>query len=452
MDADTSRTIITMEERGAGRTTASPDGAGAGRLRNNRDFRRLLSGQAVSLLGDAVFDTTVVLWVAVDVAAGHSWAPLAVGTVLSASALPTVVLGPLAGVYTDRWDRRRVMLAADAVRAVLVSLLALLPSLWSALAAPARLAAISAIVAATSIATQFFNPARFAVFGGVVPDSQRERAAGLSESLGSLAGIVGPPIAAPLLFTAGVRWGLLVDAASFLVSYLAVRGVRQGRGAAGTGPLSLRREFLAGLRLFAASRRLRTMLTTLVLVTMGGGAVNALNVFFVTRDLHAPARLFGLLEMALGAGAVLGALATAVLGPRLPTNRVYAYGIVLTGVGFVAYSRAPSFPVALVLMLLIGVPAAGLSAMVGPMVLRSAPREFAGRMIAILRPAIQLAGMVSVLMATWLAGTVLSGFHASVAGLHFTAIGTIILASGVLVAAGGCWAVVVLAAPQAPGS
>src|SRR5262249_62362878 len=91
----------------------------------NRSFALLWGGQTISVLGDFTFATTLVLWVAVLIAHGQPWAPLAVSGVLLATILPEFVVAPVAGVFADRWDRRRPMLAMDAVRAMLVALLVL---------------------------------------------------------------------------------------------------------------------------------------------------------------------------------------------------------------------------------------------------------------------------------------------------------------------------------------
>jgi MFS family permease len=70
-----------------------------------------------------VFTTTLVLWVAVYIAPGQSWAPLAVSGVMIAALLPTLLVGPIAGVFVDRWEKRTTMLRMDAIRAILVALL-----------------------------------------------------------------------------------------------------------------------------------------------------------------------------------------------------------------------------------------------------------------------------------------------------------------------------------------
>src|SRR5579885_3273472 len=92
----------------------------------NRNFGLLWLGQTISVIGDFVFDTTLVVWIATALAKDQSWAPLAVSGVLLATSVPVLLVGPVAGVFVDRWNKRRTMLVMDGLRVVLV--LALLPA------------------------------------------------------------------------------------------------------------------------------------------------------------------------------------------------------------------------------------------------------------------------------------------------------------------------------------
>src|SRR5436309_532993 len=118
----------------------------------NRNYARLWVGQAVSLVGDFVFDTTLVLWVGVVLLRGLPYAPAAVAGLLVGVAVATLLVGPLAGVFVDRWDRRRTMLGADLVRAGLIGALTLLAFLPAA-PVPVTLGAIYASVLLTAAAT-----------------------------------------------------------------------------------------------------------------------------------------------------------------------------------------------------------------------------------------------------------------------------------------------------------
>ena len=180
----------------------------------NRNYARLWYGQAVSAVGDTVFGTTLVLWVSQVLAGGRSWAPAAVSGILVAACAAFALVGPVAGVFVDRWNRKSTMMRTEVIRAAMVAgLIGLsfvplrdLPvGLW--------LAAVYLVVFVLNAAGQFFSLARFATTGDVVHgEEDRARAVGLAEVTTSAAGIIGPPIAAPLLFTVGLRWALAANA------------------------------------------------------------------------------------------------------------------------------------------------------------------------------------------------------------------------------------------------
>src|SRR5215467_2083171 len=101
-------------------TTPSPTSTTTALL-SNRNFVLLWLGQAISRLGDTVFDFTLLLWIAAVLARQEPWAPLAVSGILVAQTLPMILIGPVAGVFVDRWDKRRLMLGMDLLRALLVA-------------------------------------------------------------------------------------------------------------------------------------------------------------------------------------------------------------------------------------------------------------------------------------------------------------------------------------------
>jgi MFS family permease len=411
----------------------------------NRNYARLWAGQAVSQLGDFVFDTTLVLWVSTMLLPGRSYAPAAVSAILFCAALATLLVGPIAGVFVDRWDRRRTMLRADLVRAGLVGALTAVAFLPGGLIpVPVTLGSIYAVVLLATAAAQFFNPSRFALIGDVVAgDADRARATGIGQATMALAGIIGPPLAAPLLFTVGLRWALLVNALSFLASYLAVRSVRidppvdRPERTAESG--RLRRELLDGLRVIGGSRFLRGIIIPALVVNLGAGALNALGVFFVTENLHVEARFFGTLDLGFGIGSVVGALAAGFLAARLGNVRVLWLGWLLTGLALVVYARLGSLPAAIVVLGFVSLPLAAGETAAAPLLLRAAPREYVGRVMSVLTPSTQLAQILSIVAAGWLASTVLLGFHASLGGVELGRIDTIFTAGALLIAAGAIY-------------
>lgn len=441
-------------------------------------YTRLWFGQAVSTVGDAVFSTTLVLWVATVLAEGRPWAPQAVSGVLLAGGAAMLFVGPLAGVFVDRWDKRATMLGTEVIRGTVVALLtavSLLPV--RALPVAVWLALIYVSVLVLNSAGQFFTPARFSVIADMVTgEADRARAAGIAQATAQTAWIIGPPLAAPLLFTVGLEWALLVNAVSYLVSYVAIRSVHipahtpapaaepaaasvtggepgatdvsdgvAAPGAGGGGKRNrLLSEFRAGLSFFARSKFLVALLALAVIGQLGMGALSTLNVFFVTGNLHASAEQFGYFGMAMGLGGIAGALGAGRTVKLIGARRTTWMGLLITGTLLFVYSRQHNVVTALVLMLAFAIPLTMLNTAMSPLLLAATTREFRGRVVAVFYPLTRLSSLLAAAVSGWLAGGGLPDFGFAVAGLYFTPVDTIIASAGVLVVAAGLYARIAL--------
>jgi len=194
-------------------------------------------------VGDYTWDTALVLWVASFVAAGQSWAPIAVSGVVLAAALPQIVVGPIAGVFVDEWDKRRTMVIMAALQAIFAALLVLpalnpplpligrvhLPPIW-------QLGVIYIDVALLSSFAQFFIPAQFALIKDIVRPDQQDQALETSQAIQGVAIIIGPPVAAALVFGLGIQWALVLNALSFVVVLLAVFAIQAPPSAHSVAP------------------------------------------------------------------------------------------------------------------------------------------------------------------------------------------------------------------------
>lgn len=413
----------------------------------NPEYARLWFGQAVSSLGDIIFSTTLVLWVGTVLAKGQPWAPAAVSGVLVAIGAAMLLVGPLAGVLVDRWDSRRTALGTEVVRGATVGLLTAVSFV------PVRdlpigvwLALIYVVVFALNVTSQFFQPARLTMIRDIViGDVDRARAAGIAQATSQTVTIIGPPLAAPLLFTVGVQWALLFNALSYVVSFVAIRSVPPtALEPAADQPRPERRgvhrEFLAGLRFFRGNKTLVTLLLIAVVGQLGIAPLDTLNVFFVSRNLHASAHLYGYLGMALGIGGVIGALCTGRVVRWFGARTVTWAGLVLLGVLLVAYSRLAVFSVALVVLFLLAIPMTTVNTAVAPLLLGAAPREFVGRTTAVFNPVNQLSGMLATVVASWLLSSVLRNVSVTLPGIRLGPIDLIFLVSGLLIVTSGLYA------------
>src|SRR5215469_7998414 len=259
----------------------------------NRDFALLWSGQAISILGDLIFTTTITIWVGIVLARGQSWGALAVSGTLVAAALPPLLLAPLAGVLVDRCNKRQLMIAMDAVRAAAIFGLLALPLVGSRQWSPlAQWLLVCGVVLLVSCCEQFFRPSMTALINDLVPPPLQPRAIGLGQVSLSLAAIVGPPLATVVLFGAGLQWALLFNALSFLISCFSVLAIQPVTHIHEMGDHTPQHRFIhefgTGVRFFFGNRKLRTLTVALVIALFGAGAFQALDLFFNTRNLHAP--------------------------------------------------------------------------------------------------------------------------------------------------------------------
>ena len=449
----------------------------------NRNFARLWYGQAVSSVGDFAFNTTVTLWVAVKLAAGRSWAPAAVGGLLIAATVAIVVVGPVAGVWVDRWDRRRTMLATEVVRATVagcVALASLIPA--GDLPVGVWLALIFVMVFLLNAAGRFFVPARQVIIGQVVTgEADRTRAFGIGNATNATAGMIGPPLAAPLVFTSGVTWALAFNALSYVVSFFAIRSVRvpatgvdaadgptaatatatatsaspspspstsasasasaSGKKAAASSAAKpdFWADFREGMHFLIHSKML-SILVIGVISQVAVGALNTLDVFFVIRNLHVGVKYYGLLSTGMGVGLIFGSLVASRVVARLGAVRTLWVTIIGAGLVYLLYTRQTNFAAGLATGLLFMVPLAIMNTAMTPVALEIIPRRLFGRVISAFGTFSQGTQMLSVVLCGWLASSAMLHFHAAPFGVHVGPIDTILTVAGVLIVVSGVYA------------
>lgn len=418
----------------------------------NGNYGRLWAGHTISVFGDFIFDTTLVLWIAAVIARGQTWAPLAVSGIFIATTVPMIFVGPIAGVFVDRWNKRRTMLVMDMARAVLVALLILtsgvvplpflpdgrLPLFW-------QLGVVYAVVFLLNTFSQFFRPASLALTGDIVPGETQARAMGLSQASMSIAMILGPTLAAPLFVAFGPEWALGINVFSFVVSYLLIQSVAAppaaSSAAEGVRP-NFWREFGGGLRFFQRSRVLVVMTLAATIIMLGGGALNALDYFFVTENLHASMSLYGLLAGAMGVGMIAGAIVAGAFAQKIGLTRTLWLSMLGISLVVIAYARSTDIWVAIAFIAVAGVFQAALNVAVGPLLLQSAPREMVGRVSSILNPIVMLATLVGAAVAGYLDSTLLRGFSATILSVRFGPVDSILTAAGVIALMGALFALV----------
>ena len=187
----------------------------ASSLLRRRDFRRAYAAVAISELGDA-FQYIALMWFAL-VAGG----PLGVIAVRLADSVPAIVFGLHRGVVADRWDRRRVMIGADLVRA-----LVLVPVAIAGLSGHLPLAVLVAAAFVLTTATSYFDPAYGGLLPALVDRRNVQQANGLVRATADALSVGGWALAGLLLVALPISAFFALNAASFFLSALLLAGVR----------------------------------------------------------------------------------------------------------------------------------------------------------------------------------------------------------------------------------
>jgi predicted MFS family arabinose efflux permease len=379
----------------------------------HRDFRLLWSGQLLSSLGSWL------LFVAVPYRVFQlTGSPVATGLTFVAG-VPATLLGPLAGVLVDRWDRRRTMLAADVGRAA-----AILPLLLVRQAD--QLWVVYAALVAESLLAQVFDPAAQALVPALLG---RGRELTSANALLSVVAAVSRLLGASLGGAAFAAWGLqtvvLVDSGTYLASAasLALLRWRPVGASCGAGAAP---DLLGGLRHLTRSRPLRGLLAVTVAFVAANGAYTALLVPDVRFRLHAAAGALGLLLAATGAGFLVGAPAGRALLHRIGARPAMGLSLLGTGLAFLVWFETDRLGIAVAAAVAAG--ACAVTFLVGrrTQVQRLTPDRLLGRVSA---------AFLATEAAASLAGAALGGGAAGLAGLGpaVAGAGALIIGSGLVV-------------------
>ena len=388
----------------------------------NRNFAWLACGQAISNLGDFVFSTTLLIWV---FTLTHEAS--AVSGVLAAQYLPVFLLGPLAGVFVDRWNRRQTMLISDLIRAVVATLPLMAP-------ASLRLQAIYASVFLISALGRFFLPAESGVLQVIVAPSQQMRAASIKQATFALSIIGGPALAASLYFAVGPVLAMLINAVSYLVSAFCLARLHAPQAAFHPYALKqdekgdrriggLLRELLAGLK-FVVVTRIVLMVTLMALIAMlGAGALNALNIVFVSKHLHMATAFYGVVTAVSGLGGLLGIILAGILSKWIAPRHILSGSALLIGVGFAIYSFQSWYVAGLIVCFFMSIPQGGIPVAFGPLLLNATAEEMMGRVQAVVDTGMSGVSLISVALAGYLG--------------QFLPVGVILAGCGLLIAMAG---------------
>ncbi len=380
-------------------TTASIRSVSPYSVFRNRSFTLVWTGQLVSTTGSAL--TSLAAGILVYRLTGSAFS---VGLMLIATAVPSLLVGLVAGVFVDRLDRKRIMIVSDIMRAIMVALIPLLIR--------SNIAWLYIIVVLSSAVGKFFDPALESVLPELATDEELSAANSLMAISGFGSTAIGFALSGFIASAGNIDWAFYIDALTFLFSAACVVFIQlpaltsEEKSSVSNVFSNLR----TGLKYLFGNRMLRSLFWISAPIFLCFGLWNSLLLPFSLRALHASEFQYGLQEGLTSVGFVVASLLMASLANRLREGPWIVIAFLGMGLAGTLYGLSTNVPVAILLVMVSGFLNAPYSIARRTMIQRNTKREIRGRVNSaffvsrdmILLVGMAAAGLADVLDVRWL--------------------------------------------------
>jgi MFS family permease len=389
------------------------------RLALDSRFAAYWVAQTISLFGDRLNQVALAVLV-YDV----TNSPLATGLVFLAATLPNIVLGPVAGTFVDRWEHKRVMIASDLIRAVLVVAIPF--------AAAANVYLVYPLVFIVTTVSLFFRPAKVAVLPRIVQPDDVMAASSASWTADTLADLAGFPIAGLFVAFLGsqatqLALAFFADSATYILSAVLLATItlapmtRQAADAARGAFRAFFDEVTEGWRFLRTRAPLMQNTLISALAQMTSGVTLGLTVVFARdaldgRFIPYPEN-FAAIETAIGIGNLVGGLAVGAIGLRLHKGWLVVGGFMVMGLSTIVLGLTSNVLIAVAAATVVGIANLVYVIPTQTIFIEQTPNELMGRVVAFRSSLVYGAmtfamGISGVLAESIPVGLVIAGFGA----------------------------------------
>lgn len=329
----------------------------------NRKYMLVWTGTLLSSIGDWVLRAALPFYVYL-----RTDSPLATGAAFIAGALPYVLLPSVAGVFVDRWDRKKTLIVTNLARAGLMLLLLLAQHSKDVVLIVFCVNFVEACI------TQFASAASIAFLPRLVAKEHLQEANALKFLATNLPRVLGVLAGGALLANFGFASTVITDSISylapaFLLVFVVVPstpmvaegkiGSVEGKHAVTARWLSYWRGWLEGLNVVRQNPTIRSLFVVVGLAGLADGSIGALLVVFAQGVVHASPTQYSWMIISLGIGTIIGSLVCGLFTKFVPLLRFLAGCLVIEGLVYIAAFDVQSLPASLPLFLLAGIPAMG---------------------------------------------------------------------------------------------
>lgn len=364
-------------------------------LRENGNFRNFWLGQVVSQVGDRIH-TLAVIWLV------YSWtrSGAALGLVLVASTLPSILISPWAGTVSDRLNRKHIAIGCDAARCLLVAVLSVLARRDSL-----DLTVIVVVTALISIASSFFNPATLAMLPSVIPRKELVRANAITQLSANASGALGFLLGSGLIAAIGVPAAFLFNSISFSVSALLIGRIRY-RHVPSQKPVSFLSDLKDGWNVVRGIPLVSRILGPLVVINFLFSSLSVLIPIFGEGVFKSGSTGVGVLLASYTCGMFLAALFLSNFQLKTDLSRLLTRSMLAVSASFLAMGLIERMSLFVVALVLIGAALNGANICLIAMFQRVIPGEVSGKFFSLLTAVSLSAQPVSFGVTGWLSDLV----------------------------------------------
>lgn len=377
----------------------------------NRNFSLLWFGQTISQFGDRLNQMALIALI-------YRFAPgstTQIAKLMAFTIIPVFLIGPIAGVYVDRWDRRRTMVICDILRGMLVLLIPLYLmkqiSLWP----------IYAVVFLVFSIGRFYVPAKMSIIPELVKVDDLLLANSLVSTTGMVAAMFGFGLGGILVGMVGAEGGFVIDGISFLISgimifFLSTKAMRElkkerllnvGKEIAEVIRKSVAGEIKDVLVFLKNQRQLRSCFGTLFLLWAALGSIYVVSIVFIQQVYSSVTKDIGLFAAALGIGLFLGSILYGRFGSRVSSLKtvfacILGGGVVLSAFVLVVL-KAPHLFAGLALACALGLTVSPIMVIANTLVQQLTDNSMRGKVFSSLEVVVHLAFLLAMLVSAPLA-------------------------------------------------
>ncbi len=324
-------------------------------LLRQRNFGLLWWGGLISFIGDWVLFVSLPLYIL-----NLTGSVVAMGLLFIVNILPGLFLGSVAGVFVDRWDRRRILVITNLMLVPLYSLLLLFDT-------PSMVWIVYLVGFGGNLIRQLLNPAEMSLLPRLVGETDLVSANSLNSLNNNLARLLGPAIGGVVFATLGFQVSVLIDVVTFFVAALMIAAIsapasltraepHPSTGEAMSAGKKMRTEWLEGLRIIRNSRVLSGLFILLGINNVIDGLVTVLLAVYVVQALGGGSPELGWLLTAQAAGGLLGSVFVVRISRRFPSWKIIGMGLILLGLFDFLIFGIPVLLLNIALLVLVGLP------------------------------------------------------------------------------------------------